>query len=617
MQPRRFFEDGEMCGPYVMLGILGWGGYAQVYRARNELDETVAVKVLEVRHARDRRAAERLFKEARTLRLLGHVNVVGFVKWGFHGEDEYVYLAMELVAGKTLRVLSGIRSYLTMERIVDLGRQLCSALSAVHDEGLIHRDVKMENIMVTPGHVLKLLDFGIVRDEIGIGTTNTVGTLRSISPAQLTHPNKPVPGWDLWPVALILYELLAVYPFVEPDEDNPSLANLVLRITTWDIAPIGELAPGCPPALADAIMKGLERDPEDGWASARAFERALSAVLKGLQPDDTPEQLAKMAEIRQSIAAGDDRAGDDRAGDDSAGDAELRVDKAIAETSAENLGRKTTEPQVRMRPAADDPSPPPSLRGPGGTAVMQQTPREAAEYANKRASLTPAPPPTVATSARAAERGSGPITALQLVAALRLMAVGDTDGLLALLGPDTADELCLAVLKLADASPDTLLIHGRLSRDQVRKAVDFAQAYGEGHAPSLPPDAPAYAASPAPDAPAHGVSPALDASAYAASPAPDASAYAASPAPDASAYAAAAVTDVVDLEALLGPQVSTEPLPQAAPRSAARAVEARSKLRASHAPQRRLLEEMRSNRLLYASVGVIVFLLTLLMTWLR
>ena len=256
--------------------LIGIGGYAQVFEARTEGGERVALKVLRIRHARDRRAADRLFKEATIIRSHNHVNIVAFRDWGIYGDDEFVYLAMELVNGKTLSAILRDDGAVPVQRALKWGRQLCYALVDVHRNNVVHRDIKPSNIMVVAksNDLIKLLDFGVARDEMGLGTTQAVGTPLYMSPDYLRDgPSKPDPRWDVYAVAMVLYQCLTgSHPLVVKDEEQPSGAVYVTRQLSWQIPPLGEVV-DCPDFVSETIMKGLEKNPGRSLAHRQGLRR--------------------------------------------------------------------------------------------------------------------------------------------------------------------------------------------------------------------------------------------------------------------------------------------------------------------------------------------------------
>lgn len=186
---------GTRLGPYVIEARIGAGGMGEVYRARDpRLERSVAIKVLGPYRSGDHEFETRFGREMRALSTLSHPNVCAVHDAGIEGGTRY--FVMELLEGETLAARLA-RGPLPLDQALDVGRQIARALAASHRAGLIHRDVKPSNVMLTPSGV-KLLDFGLVRAAFGAGTAHdtvsdaltdrgaVLGTIQYMSPEQLT-----------------------------------------------------------------------------------------------------------------------------------------------------------------------------------------------------------------------------------------------------------------------------------------------------------------------------------------------------------------------------------------------------------------------------------------------
>jgi serine/threonine-protein kinase len=264
---------------YVIDKVLGIGGNGVVYRARDEeLGEPVAIKTLRAEAvAGGDVALERLKEEIRLARRITHTGVVRIHDLG--EADGTYFVTMEYVTGLSLADVLRRIGKLSAPMVVALGKQLCSALAAAHGQGVIHRDVKPENLLLQPDGTLKVLDFGVARlAERSSGLTTAglvVGTPAYMAPEQLL--DEPVDARvDVWAAGVVLYEAATGRrPY-----DAPHPAALIARILS-DVPPApAEIAPTVPGPLSDAIARALARDREARPASAAALHELLDRALR-------------------------------------------------------------------------------------------------------------------------------------------------------------------------------------------------------------------------------------------------------------------------------------------------------------------------------------------------
>lgn len=267
---------------YELHGLLGEGGYGAVYRARHTLTEQwVALKVLR-RDGGDAEAVERLVREARAVAQLGSAHVVRVFDAGIT-PDGYAFIAMELLAGCDLAELVRREGPFGIDRSIDLVAQILEGLAVAHERGIVHRDMKPANVFVTRtehGHdFVKLLDFGISKVRTAAPVTApglAMGTPGYMAPEQIGNAHEADGRADLFSVAVILYELLTRQkPF-----STRSYHEFVLELQTGRARPVRELAPSIPEGLALVVERGLARDPDGRWQSARAFASALRTCLQ-------------------------------------------------------------------------------------------------------------------------------------------------------------------------------------------------------------------------------------------------------------------------------------------------------------------------------------------------
>src|SRR5436190_391560 len=201
-------------GRYRILSHLADGGMATVYLALDErLDREVAIKVMHDNLARDTTFVSRFRREARSAARLGHPNVVAVFDQGEDdsGNDALIFLVMEYVPGRTLRDVLSAEGPLTPRAALDLFDPILQAIAAAHDAGLIHRDVKPENVILREDGVVKVADFGLARAVTSATTTNASGTLLGtvayLSPEQVERGIADARS-DVYAAGLVLYEML-------------------------------------------------------------------------------------------------------------------------------------------------------------------------------------------------------------------------------------------------------------------------------------------------------------------------------------------------------------------------------------------------------------------------
>jgi serine/threonine protein kinase len=284
---RKFsFAEGQFIEttPYRVVRAIDLGGMGEVYEVDHTRTGTRrAIKV--VRDLVDPRAqaAERLRQEGLALLSLDHPNVVRVYEIGMLPGNR-PYFAMELLQGTTLRALLQHEGKLGLARSIDLTLQVLDGLQAVHEAGLIHRDIKPTNLMVCEGDRLKLLDFGVakwMRGDSCVRTTTgqVLGTARYMAPEQLR--GKAVDGRaDLYAVALVLFEAVAgVHPFQAGLGATGSVVARLHRPAPRLSEVAGE---PIPPAIDVVVSRALSLHPGDRFPTARSFARALRLASGGL-----------------------------------------------------------------------------------------------------------------------------------------------------------------------------------------------------------------------------------------------------------------------------------------------------------------------------------------------
>ena len=267
-----------------MLGLLGAGGFAQVYEVRARDGARRALKILDAEAEARPKVRARLAQEGAALTMLDHANVVRLHDAGVDGER--IYLVLELVEGRNLReTLCAPGRPPPLETRVRWIHQAAEGVAAAHGRGIIHRDLKPENLLVTPDEVVKVIDFGIAKlTGWGVRTTHEqrMGTALYMSPEQI-QGRAPDARMDVYALGLILYEAVAgAHPLVTAPA---SVFEICARQLNHRPRPLAEAAPEVPPELGALVDQAIEKDPARRPPGMRAFADALQAVLLRLGED--------------------------------------------------------------------------------------------------------------------------------------------------------------------------------------------------------------------------------------------------------------------------------------------------------------------------------------------
>ena len=273
-------------GRYRVESRIGEGAMADVFRARDpEIGRIVAIKVLKPEYRRDPQIALRFLREARAAGALSHAHIATIYDVG--EADGVPYIAMELIEGQSLDRVLETQGRLAYEQVLVLGAQLVDALGYAHARGVVHRDVKPSNILLSPdGRTAKLLDFGVARVAEQAGADHlaktqvgqVIGTPRYMSPEQAL--GLPVDARsDLFSLGAVLYEMVTGRIAFA----GTGLATLAMQIAHEKVAPIERAAADCPAGLRFVIDKLLAKKPEarfaDGAQAHQALQRELAALV--------------------------------------------------------------------------------------------------------------------------------------------------------------------------------------------------------------------------------------------------------------------------------------------------------------------------------------------------
>ena len=279
--PQGEFAPGTVLGDrYEIMALLGQGGMGAVYKARDtELDRLVALKIIRPELTTNPEILKRFKQELILARQVTHRNVIRIFDLG--QADGFKFITMEYLEGQDLRVVLREKGKLTPEAAARVILQICRALEVAHGEGVIHRDLKPQNIMLDANGRAYVMDFGIARSAYLPGMTQTgalVGTPEYMSPEQ-AKGEKLGERSDLFSLGVILYELVIGQ---SPYYSDTPLATLWKRLQE-KAKPLCEIDPTIPKPFSDIVEKALEIEPENRFASANEFAQHLESWL-GISP---------------------------------------------------------------------------------------------------------------------------------------------------------------------------------------------------------------------------------------------------------------------------------------------------------------------------------------------
>jgi serine/threonine protein kinase len=291
-------------GPYEVLALLGAGGMGEVYTARDtRLDRTVAIKICKGRFT------ERFEREARAISSLNHQHICALYDIG--REDSVEFLVMEYLEGETLEARLR-RGALPLEEALRIATQVASALDAAHRKGVIHRDLKPGNVMLTRGGA-KLLDFGLAKrsEPVALSGTNAfgptatqtltaegtiLGTFQYMSPEQLE--GKETDGRsDIFSFGAMLYEMITGHKSFQ----GSSYASLIAEVMSTNPPPVSTIQPMASPMLDHIVQRCLAKSPDDRWQSARDLQRELEWISETGSQAGVPAPVAARRRSRERL----------------------------------------------------------------------------------------------------------------------------------------------------------------------------------------------------------------------------------------------------------------------------------------------------------------------------
>jgi eukaryotic-like serine/threonine-protein kinase len=262
-------------GRYAVTARIAHGGMATVYQATDtRLDREVALKVMHAELARDEEFRRRFIGEAKSVARLSHQNVVAVFDQGADGP--FLYLAMEFVPGRTLKDLLRDSGRFAPATALEILAGVLDGLASAHASGIVHRDVKPENVLVTADGRLKVADFGLARALSAAGHTRSgllIGTVGYVPPEQVTGAPTG-PAGDVYSAGVMLFELLTGrLPFTG---DTP--LSIAYQHVNQDVPAPSALVPGIPPAVDQLVLAATSRDPGQRAPDAIEFGRAVRHV---------------------------------------------------------------------------------------------------------------------------------------------------------------------------------------------------------------------------------------------------------------------------------------------------------------------------------------------------
>src|ERR1700687_3026587 len=301
---------GAKLGPYEILARLGAGGMGEVYRARDtRLERTVAIKILPAQLSADPVRKQRFEREAKTISSLNHPHICVLHDVGH--QDGIDYLVMECVEGETLakRLEKGS---LPLEQVLKYGAQIADALDKAHRSGVVHRDLKPGNIMLTPAGT-KLLDFGLAKPAVPLAAAATLtaavkqspvteqgtilGTFQYMSPEQIEGKELDARS-DIFSLGAVLYEMQTGQRAF-PGKSQLSVASAILE---KEPAPISSVKPMTPPALDHAVKKCLAKLPDERWQSAGDLASELKWMAESSSSSASVSAASSGASFRGPLA---------------------------------------------------------------------------------------------------------------------------------------------------------------------------------------------------------------------------------------------------------------------------------------------------------------------------
>jgi serine/threonine-protein kinase len=282
-------------GKYELIEEVGRGAMGEVYKAQDPfIGRLVALKTITGALVGRPDLLERFYQEARSAGALQHPNIVTIYELGKEGDTPFI--AMEFLEGESLEAVIERRQFLTLTQKVSYIIPVCRALDYAHKRGVVHRDIKPGNVMITKDGAVKVVDFGIARlmDASHTQTNTIIGTLGYMSPQQIRGERADERS-DIWACGVMLYELLAFQrPF-----DGANQTSLMLNIASDDVQPtaIKTFVPDCTPAVESLLAKMLQKDIQQRYQTMEEVLFDFEPIWRRLQEASVTEMIAGTEEL--------------------------------------------------------------------------------------------------------------------------------------------------------------------------------------------------------------------------------------------------------------------------------------------------------------------------------
>ncbi len=292
-------KDALVAGKYRIIGELGRGGMGVVYKAEDvRLQRTVALKFLPPELVHIPEIGDRFRQEAKAAAALDHPNICTI--YDFDQAEDRAFISMAYIEGRSLRERIG-SGPLELEEALKIAAQVAEGLGEAHGKGIVHRDIKSANIMVTPKGQAKVMDFGLARVAGATLVTRegtTMGTVSYMSPEQ-ARGEKVDHRTDIWSFGVVLYEMLTgELPF--KGERSQAVVYAILKEKP---KPLTSSRPGLPPAIEQVVFKALEKDPDRRYQRFEELLDDLRSITAGIVPDEIKTRLrrARIAKRKRAL----------------------------------------------------------------------------------------------------------------------------------------------------------------------------------------------------------------------------------------------------------------------------------------------------------------------------
>ena len=288
----------RISGRYKIIEMIGGGGMANVYLAHDMiLDRDVAIKILRMDFSDNENFIRRFHREAQSATSLAHPNIVNIYDVG--EEDDIYYIVMEYVEGMTLKQYIQQHSPLSVHKVIEIMEQLASAIAHAHQNNIVHRDIKPQNILIDKYDVVKITDFGIAMaiSATSITHTNTVlGTVHYLSPEQARGgmANKKS---DIYSLGIVMFELLTGrLPF-----SGESAVSIALKHLQSETPSVKRWNPNIPQSVENIVLRATAKDPFHRYASAEELEEDLKTALDPDRMNEKPFVVPKDEEATKAV----------------------------------------------------------------------------------------------------------------------------------------------------------------------------------------------------------------------------------------------------------------------------------------------------------------------------